>query len=84
MSHLARELHACNHHIVTQARTEILTREACEILKVTPSAISRMVKRGALKPVRVLPTSRAGLFVFRLRDVERLAAKRESSKVVAS
>lgn len=64
--------------------SELLTREVCEILNVTPSAISRMVKRGALKPVRVLPTSRAGLFVFRRRDVERLAAKRQASKAVAS
>ncbi|WP_435590101.1 hypothetical protein [Mycobacteroides immunogenum] len=43
-----------------------------------------MVKRGTLKPLRVLPTSRAGLFVFRLRDVERLAEKRAASKSVAS
>ncbi|WP_078316037.1 helix-turn-helix domain-containing protein [Mycobacterium sp. D16Q16] len=61
---------------MTSARNEILTREVCEVLNVTPSAVSRMVKRGALKPFRVIPTARAGVFVFRRRDVERFAARR--------
>jgi hypothetical protein len=46
-----------------------------------------MVKRGDLKPIRVIPTSKSGLFIFRRRDVERLAAKREAraaTKAVAS
>ena len=63
---------------VTFTRNEMLTRDVCERLNVTPSAVSRMVKRGALKPKRVIQTGRAGVFIFRRSDVEKLAAKRAS------
>ncbi len=55
----------------------MLTRDVCEVLDVTPSAVSRMVTRGDLKPKRVLPIG-PGVFVFRRRDVEKLAAKRSA------
>jgi hypothetical protein len=62
---------------MTSAHNEMLTRDVCEVLDVTPSAVSRMVARGDLKPKRVLPIG-PGVFVFRRRDVEKLAAKRSA------
>jgi DNA-binding MarR family transcriptional regulator len=35
---------------MTSAHNEMLTRDVCEVLDVTPSAVSRMVTRGDRKP----------------------------------
>lgn len=65
-------LHPCKHHIVTRADDLITTQDACQILDVTPSAVSRMVARGALKPALKTPGSR-GAFLFDRGQVEELA-----------
>lgn len=52
------------------------------VLECTPSAISRMVKRGDLTPAQVIPTGRAGVFVFRRADV--LAYKRRRARKAAA
>lgn len=57
-------------------RNQLLTRDVCELLDVTPSAVSRMVQRGDLKPLRTLPLGRSGTFVFSRRAVEKYAEKR--------
>lgn len=53
----------------------ISTSEACEILKVTPSAISRMVARGDLRPAKRLPGER-GAFLFKRDAVEKMQIAR--------
>lgn len=52
-------------------------RQAAEMLERTPSTVNKMVKAGHLKPAVVLPgtTRNVASYLFRRRDVERLAAK---------
>jgi hypothetical protein len=53
----------------------VFTAEVAHMFDVTPSGISRMVKRGALTPVQRAPGSR-GALMFRRADVETLASER--------
>lgn len=53
----------CHDHIVTNTGFLIPTREAARRLRVTPSGISRMVKRGDLTPAHKMPGTR-GAFLF--------------------
>lgn len=57
------------------ATRPVFTTEAAKLLGVTPSGISRMVKRGALAPVQRAPGQR-GAFLFDRSEIERLAAER--------
>lgn len=66
------------HHIVTTTRSAddvVFTAEVAQMFGVTPSGISRMVKRGALTPVKRAPGTR-GALMFRRSEVEALAAER--------
>ncbi|WVX89107.1 excise [Gordonia phage Hibiscus] len=63
---------------MTSTHNEMLTRDVSERLRVTPSAVSRMVKRGELKPLRRIPTGRAGVFVFDRRDIEKYEKRRDA------
>lgn len=54
---------------------EIVTREAMEILGVTPSTISRLVSAKKLKPSRRLP-GKTGALMFWRNDVIHLARER--------
>lgn len=52
------------------------TREVADALNVTPSGISRMVARGALKPAMRAGAGPGGAFLFRRRDIDRILKER--------
>lgn len=53
----------------------ITTAQACEVLGgLHPSTINRWVQLGKITPAQKLPGAR-GANLFRLRDIERLAAR---------
>jgi hypothetical protein len=56
----------------------IRTRDVVDILGVTPSAVSLMVKRGVIRPVLKAPGTR-GAFLFLRSDIEALAQRRRAS-----
>ena len=54
------------------------SREACQILQIDKSTLSRWVAGETLMPAMRLSTTDNGAFLFRRKDVERLAAERAS------
>lgn len=47
---------------------------------MTPSGISRMVKRGGITPAKVLQLGARGVFLFDRAEVEALVAQRKAGK----
>lgn len=67
------------HNAVRMPSPELLTtRQVAERLGVVPSTVSRMVRRGDLKPARrVDGPNKVAWFEFRRADVERVAERRQ-------
>lgn len=62
---------------MTQAARYVTTKEVCDALAVSPSAVSRMVARGELEPaMRVGNGPGGGAFLFEPDVVEQLAKRR--------